>query len=79
MGSASRAATKKQHFLAFGLFLFLALMAFANKFPWAGKELRFINNDFNSYYLNWRYTAEKLAQGIIPHWTPYESLGGQPF
>lgn len=79
MGSASREAYKKQHFLAFSLFLFLALVAFANKFPWAGKELRFINNDFNSYYLNWRYMAEKFQQGIIPHWTPYESLGGQPF
>ncbi|MCG2685893.1 hypothetical protein L6258_00815, partial [Candidatus Parcubacteria bacterium] len=75
----SNLAKRKQSLIAFLLFTFLSFVLFFNKFPLAGENLRSIGNDFNSFFLNWHYMAKKLAVGKIPHWTPYESLGGQPF
>lgn|GEM_PF-5331322 len=70
---------RKELAVVFLIFLFLSLALFFDKFPWAGPSQTFIDNDFNSYYLNWHYLAKKLTAGVIPHWIPYESLGGQPF
>lgn len=68
------------NFYIFLTYVGLGFILLANKFPFFGEEnLRFINNDFNYYYLNFFHARQTFGDVIhnwhFPLWNHHDFLG----